>query len=204
LAVSQRSPFVDIGINWDQHIPEDAVWPEAKTEFQRIFYGKSLSWPNTEFERNREGLVASSNAERIIFKFVNANALGLWLLKNFCFMAMPIFLLRHPMPTIVSRITHGARNVYGKTYNFAKTSFSQFLNQHRDYLVCLNNPGSILTAKWCMQNVPLIKAARNRRFNLHTVFYEDVVLHQEDQLQKLFAAIDVAAPPDARQTAEKC
>lgn len=199
LAVNQKSPFVDIGINWDQYIPEDAVWPEAKSEFEKLFYGKSLSWPNTEFERNRGGLAAFSSAERLIFKFVKANALGPWLLTNFCFTAMPVFLLRHPMPTIASRITHGAWNDDGKTYNFAKTRFPKLLDQHRDYLVSLNNSYSVLTAKWCMQNLPLIDAARDRRFNLHTVFYEDVVLHREDELNKLFAAIDVAAPPQAIQ-----
>lgn len=43
LAVNQRSPFVDVGINWDQYIPEDAVWPEAKALFERLFSGKQLS-----------------------------------------------------------------------------------------------------------------------------------------------------------------
>lgn len=203
LAVGQGTVFDDIGLNWAQYIPLNAEWEEADKAFEQLLSGDILTWPSTLHERQQNGLDTYTKANRLIFKFVNANALAPWLLKKWKFRQSPIFLLRHPMATVCSRVKHGAWKHVTNTFRYPETRYNDLFDKHRHYLDSLGDPYSIHIAKWCIQNLPLIEVSRNGSASVHTIFYERIVLDREGELNRLFDSLQESIPDDVFSTASK-
>lgn len=195
------NPFIDIGFQWHQHIPQDANWPEALEEMRRLCAGKGLTWRNTFFER--VNLSRYATAKRLVVKFVGGNGLAGWLVENIDFTCKPIVLLRHPMAIAASRNRHGAWNSLPNRYMFPEGRFMEFSAEKRKYLNSLRTRHEILIAKWCVQNVPLLQALEVYPEKFFAIYYEHLTLQRETEIERLFSEWSITVPEGVNEAINK-
>src|SRR5690348_9282727 len=102
LIATQPGPFRDLGFVWDQPIPRDAEWPEAKAAFEAMLRGKAITDWNITYSRS--SAASFLTARRMVVKCCHANALLSWLVNQFNFRYQPIFLVRHPFAVVASQL----------------------------------------------------------------------------------------------------
>lgn len=188
--------FDRIGFGWNQYIPIDAHWPEAKSAFAQMLSGRTLSWPTTFYQRQTGTLYDYFKAETLLVKFVVAHGVAPWLCREFRFKKKPLLTLRHPMATIASRLHHGAWVTLEDKFVFPDARYSELNDKFRPYLETLRGRHRIHTAKWCMQHLPALRAIQNGQIQIHTVFYEDILLNREKTLGRIFEVWDLPIPAD--------
>jgi hypothetical protein len=90
--------IADLDFFFNQYIPEDAQWPEAREAFEEILSGQCISIGLYD-EQDLKNLEFGNN---YITKFNYANLLAPWLSRQFEFNA--IMLTRHPCAVIASQL----------------------------------------------------------------------------------------------------
>ncbi|OWV39226.1 sulfotransferase domain-containing protein [Mameliella alba] len=186
--------FDRIGFGWNQYIPIDADWPEAKAAFATMLSGQTLSWPSTFYQRQIGTLRDYLEAERLLVKFVVAHGVAPWLCSEFRFKKRPLMTLRHPMATIASRLRHGAWATLEDNFVFPEARYPELNDQFRPYLEALQGRHRVHAAKWCMQHLAALRAIQTGQIEIHTVFYEDVLLNREQTLGRIFEVWELPVP----------
>ena len=202
LSVGVTPEFDRIGFDWDQYIPLEADWPEAREAFDKLFRGQLMTWPNTFYERQHTRLKSYCEADQLIVKFTGANALAPWLCHQFAFKKKPILLLRHPMATIASRYRHGAWDKQSDHFIFPSARYTDLNDRHHVYLSELSDLHTVHAAKWCMQHLPTFEALKAKQIEAHVVYYEEVVLDRQKELNRLFSEWNIAPPGDIAKRSE--
>lgn len=110
----------------------------------------------------------------VITKFVRANLLLPYLLKNFNFNYPPILLLRHPIDVGLSQL----KAFHSDNNKVAKITIPNCINNERyvanyDFLNRLETQLEVLIAEWCLSNVSLLNNLEDDI--LIIVFYNDLV-----------------------------
>lgn len=183
LVPTEPTPFRALRFGWNQPIPEDAVWDEAKGAFERMFRGKTISEWNLAYSAS--SFVSFLSAKRMVVKFCHANTLLPWLTRNFAFRYAPVFLLRHPFATVASQLKHGGWRRRFKGFRMPDGPFNEHYVQHEAYLSSLQSREEALVARWCLSNlVPLRAAGTGERWL--TVYYEHLLRNPEESLRRLF------------------
>jgi len=90
----------DLDFFFNQYIPEDVDWPEARMAFEDILSGRVISIGLY----NEGGLKKLKNGNYYITKFCYANLLLPWLIDRFDFNA--ILLTRHPCAVVASQLKY--------------------------------------------------------------------------------------------------
>ncbi|WP_067149680.1 sulfotransferase domain-containing protein [Pseudotamlana agarivorans] len=123
------------------------------------------------------------NAELVLTKYVRANMLVPYLLKNFNFKFKPIFLIRHPIDTCVSQI---------KAFKQSKNELHSKIFQHKDnkrfieHTTFLNQLESDLEwyiAFWCLNNCTTLENLDTNK--LCVVFYSDLISTPKKEVQRI-------------------
>jgi len=179
LHLEKGKKFSSLGFTWRQHIPEEASWPEAKKLFAELFEGKLLNqW--ISIHTNADDLKKANSA---VIKFVRANAMLPWLMRNFNFKYKPIYLIRNPFAVVSSQIKKGWNYNIDKLYD-DKLKFNAYYEQHLDYLSSLESKEEGLIAFWCLSNKPSLDY-KNRKQDVITVQYEDLILQPQETLSEI-------------------
>jgi hypothetical protein len=132
----------------------------------------------TTHQTTREAL---QQADRLIVKFVRANALLPWLTNQFAFRHKPIHLVRHPFAVVSSQLRHGSWDDEYTGFDLSDDPYSEPYRKHRPFLDTISSQEEKLTALWCLTNlIPLRHPDRDARWI--TIHYE----HLREQLSRLF------------------
>ncbi len=122
-------------------------------------------------------------ARRRLIKDIRANLLLGWMRETFPGMPM-ILLFRHPCAVAASRIALGWRDTLSKTME-QEELVEDFLGPVEAEIKAARDAFERHLFSWCIENyVPL------RQFGpeeIHLAFYENFVVHPEDEIRRLFA-----------------
>ena len=178
-----------LGFDWHQRIPEEADWPEARSLFERRLSGQTLNAKMCQHSP------ASSykTAERLVVKFVRANGLLPWLVRQFAFETRPVVMTRHPFAMAASMLRHPNWQTMPKRYVFPDAPFMDYSPDDRAFLEELTTPEEVMVAKWCTRNRNLLRHPGHNR-DWITIHYEYLLLHQEDTMRYLFAEWGMPVP----------
>jgi hypothetical protein len=175
--------FRRLGFAWRQHIPEDADWPKAEKAFDRVLTGREINKWTCFLSRP----AAFWKAERILVKFVRANALLPWLTRRYDFRRKPIHLIRHPMAVVASQLKNNCWKGRPDRYEIPECRYREFYTDHADFLGSLNSKTECLAAQWCLTNKVALEHQRAGQ-DWMTVCYEDLLLEPEKTLNEIFTA----------------
>ena len=179
LSLTYCERFKNLGFSWRQHIPEDEKWDAAKVEFERLFLGEYLN-PWMLSYTNPQNLDQSSF---FIFKFVRANLVLPWLIKEFSFATKPIHLVRHPFAVSASQI-HLAWDKKSKNEVVLNKFDQQYQEKFQHLLDKEMTPMQHHVLRWCLDNVYLLNHPdRNEKWV--TVFYEELFLNPEQEFERM-------------------
>lgn len=188
----------ELNFDWHQRIPEEADWPEARALFERILSGH-LVHPKT---CQHSPISHYKSADRLVLKFVRANGLLPWLLRQFDFRLKPVVLTRHPFAMAASMVRHPGWSDMPSHYVFPQSPFMEYSQDERSFLESLTTPEEVMVAKWCTRNRGLLRHPRHNQ-DWITLHYEILLLRPEDTIRYLFAEWNMPVPPAVLQNINK-
>lgn len=177
----RRTPeFEKLNFGWRQFIPENEQWNEAKNLLERSIKGNI---PATTFKHSINDF---KKADKLIIKFVRGNALLPWLVNQFDFQYLPVYLVRNPFAVVASQQRHGNWSEFHWQKHFPENmAFNEYFTKHLDFLKTLTTPEESLMAIWALSNnVPL--NSKNNNIKWITVNYENLLLNSEEELYRIF------------------
>ncbi len=181
--------FNNLHFGWRQYIPEEIDWPEAHQALNQILTGKILN----EWTLLRNSIKEYQEAQKLIIKFCRGNMMIPWLTRCFNFKFKPVYLVRHPFAVVNSQLKQGGWDREFTGLVIPDMPYNEVYNVHEKFLAKLSTKEEALTAHWCITNtVPLTHNKNN--VNWITLFYEDLVLHPEAELKKIFKEWDFPTP----------
>lgn len=183
LTATQEGPFRDLGFAWDQPIPPDAEWPEAKAAFEVMLRGKAITDWNIVYSSS--SAASFLTARRMVVKCCHANALLSWLVRQFNFKYQPICLVRHPFAVVASQLECPRWARRPPRFVIPDCRYRECIAKHEPFLSRLDSTAEVLTAEWCLSNIgPLGSGDNDRRWI--TVYYENLLMAPERQLRRVF------------------
>ncbi len=193
LHIRNVPPFREIGFGWRQHIPEHMEWEGARHTFERLFRG-SIS---NEWIRRGASRRTFAEAERLLVKFVRANALLPWLTQQFRFRHPPVLLVRHPFGVAASQTVR-----FKPKARFRNDQRSEVYAEHAAYLQTLHSWEEIITATWCLTTLPLLRHPANNKRWL-TVAYEELLTAPEHTLASILTAWQLPISADLLEQVQR-
>lgn len=172
-----------------QHIPKDAFWPEAKLVFDKINSGSIINeWTALKTTPER-----FKKANKLIIKYCRGNALLPWFCEQYDIKLPPVYLIRHPFGVAASQLKQGGWDYQFKGFNIPGGPYNNLYLKHKEFLLSLKSKEEALVATWCLTNmVPLSES--NKKWI--EVFYEDLVIQPEVEINKIFDQWSMDIPPN--------
>jgi hypothetical protein len=174
--------LADIPIRFKErlYIPSETKNKKYEDYFRSVLSGHFHRTPWT----NRYNRVFITN--RRIVKSIRGHLFIQWLLE--CFPQIKIiYILRHPLGTILSQINNERwNNELIDTFLEQKEFADSYLINYQDMLLELRDNGSQfekLIVCWCIENATALKQLEGKDFEL--VFYEDTILNPIDVYNNL-------------------
>lgn len=181
------------GFDWNQHIPQDAEWPEAEEFFAKLL---NRQIQNLKLLRFNDLKKVNIREDVFIYKFCFGNLLLPWLMDHFDLKA--IVLVRHPAAVVSSSLKFG-ENFHWHREN-PKVSINnhqkynpEFLKRYHDAAQIVNSAEAHLAFQWAVQYDYLINHPYNNLKWL-TVSYEKLYLHPEEEVNRIFNYLDFQVP----------
>jgi hypothetical protein len=177
-----------LGLGWRPYIAPEADWPEAEEFMRRVLTGQVL---NSHTAR-RASLLEILTNEYWIIKFVRASRLLRWMTEKFP-ISTPILLMRHPCAVVASQMRHPA---WSPTVSPAVDS--RFLGAYpwvSDILAGIETWEEVLAVTWCMDYFAPLSTPKPHPWLLVT--YEKLVRHGEEEIQRIFNALELEVPKGA-------
>lgn len=182
-------------LGWRPKIdPEDSN-PTYKQLFEKIItFNLSNDW-TLKYSSARELL----KSKRVITKFVRANQCLPWFVKTFTTLKhQPIYLLRHPITTCISRLKTFESIPNDDVYTIkpiAPFKVPDCLNndrfiKHQVYINSLQTQLEVEIAIWCLNNADIIEHPYRNKWC--AIYYEDLVINPESQFMKLLDQLDLS------------
>ena len=182
LALQKNSVFKKLDFDYRQHIPADAIWPEAKKQFDLIFSGKSL-----DFHTSRRNTFADYlRAKQLIIKVCRGSALLPWIVSNYDFKYQPVYMLRHPFAVAASQMQQGGWDYEFTKFEIASSPFNEIYKEHEEFLNSLTLKEEALVATWCISNKVSIDSINRDKYT--TIFYEELLLKPAKILDKIYSS----------------
>lgn len=169
--------------SWEFLLPNPDRKPLLEDYFNKLIHNQVGIGSPKPFSRFHKW-----STQRIVFKIFNCKDLMNWFEEKFY--SQVVYLVRHPIPTNLSRKRYKLLPLYLNNDEFCNRYLS---HPQRKYCENLLEKGSNLQKKtldWCLQNLaPLKFLDRSRWFCIH---YEDIVMNPEITLDKLSAFLFLA------------
>ncbi|WP_424963352.1 sulfotransferase domain-containing protein [Ekhidna sp.] len=178
-----------LGFSWRQHIPIDATWNEAKSEFDKILSGKRLN----SYLALLNDPSNYQNQSQLIVKFCRGNGLIPWLTSNYQFRYKPIHFIRHPYAIAASQKRHGGWNYEFNGFEYGNSRYDEIYHKHKEFLDTIETKWEATIATWCMTNQIPLSVPENTRTWL-TIYYEDLFLEPEIVLKSIFDSWNMKVP----------
>jgi len=171
----------DLGFWWNQHIPENAEWPEAERFFTKLFNREIVNLKLYRYNK----LKNVPNSEIFIFKFCFGNLMLPWLVNRF--EIKPIFLIRHPCAVVASQLNYGAFSYMKKSPVINVPRWAKFYEYYlpfEEILKTVQTPEESLAVRWALTNQYLLHHSKNNRAWL-TIAYESLLLNPIEELKRI-------------------
>lgn len=171
-------------------VPQNDTNPVIFSLFKKMLGAAFIN----EWTILRSNVKKYREADKLIVKFVRANPLLPWLLKNFEFKHPPILLLRHPIPTCMSQIRAFSQDIVFESFMIPEGCYATSNYEvHETFLKSMTTKLELSVALWCVHNLgALNEAIRNKKCVL--VFYEDLLLKSESELARISEALQITIP----------
>lgn len=179
------------GFTWNNYIRPEAEVPEKQAYLERLLRGEELSTRTlTSLRFHPFRFVASTG---YVVKFVNANMMLPWLLRQFPVRA--ILMVRHPCAVVSSQLVHGSWGIVTKeTCTIPQFLFEDY-PRFGEVFDAISEPEEVLAFEWAIQtHVPLTQPPPHPW--LFTT-YERLVEHGREEVDRIFAYLGEDAPPSA-------
>ncbi|WP_170863850.1 sulfotransferase domain-containing protein [Reichenbachiella agariperforans] len=190
-----NSTIREIGFGWRQHIPKNAVWPQAKSAFDQIL---KLA-PLNEWTSMRFSAIDYVKCQTPIIKFCRGNHLIHWLCQQYTFKYKPVVLLRHPFAVAASQLKQGGWDHAFSEFIIPQTKYNDIYLANQDFLKNLSTKEESLVATWCITNKDLL--APNS--NWHTIYYESLITNPKEHIESLFLDWGMELPISIHQSFNK-
>ncbi|UAB81226.1 sulfotransferase [Marixanthomonas sp. SCSIO 43207] len=188
----------NLKLGWRPLIYKDNNDNTIKKKFEKIFMLKTYN----KWTLRYVDIAHLKGAKYVITKFVRFNQSLPWLVHQFpALQHKPIFLLRHPITTCISRLKTFEKETDIQTIT-TKQKLGSFtipncLNneryiQHKTYIESLESQLEREIAIWCINNVNLIEHPDNDKWI--TLYYEDLVLNPKIIFEGLLKNLNVQIP----------
>lgn len=171
-------------LGWRPFLEKDSKNEELRRHLVDVFsFKKATRWTVSQ---NR--FLEYKRANTLIVKSVRSNALLPWFTNNFKLKYKPIYFLRHPIAQSISHIQAFSDNkdIWAKERNGFKGINESLLKTHESFLRSLNTQIENRMAVWCLTNKT---ALENKNVDYFRVYYEDLLLHPENTLTKIFKGL---------------
>lgn len=173
--------FRGLGFGWQQYIPEDAVWAEARAALDDVLRGKLVNrWTCMRGSKHR-----FLTANKMVVKFCHAVALLPWLTRAFNFHFEPIYLVRHPFAVVASQMQWHAWDDESFRFSIPSGPFCERYSEHAEFLRGLRTKAEVLLANWCLANQVPLSSARNNQ-SWVTVYYEHLLTDPRKEIDRIF------------------
>lgn len=194
----EKNPKVArIGFYWRQHIPEAERWPEAEALFEDLFAGRMLS----NFLTRTSTIAQLRAADRLVVKFIRGNLLLPWIVRRFP-LPKPVFLLRHPCAVISSQSMRRTWDNYDVVIRPPAHRFEALYRSYQPHFETATSFVERQAALWAADNAYLLKHPLND-VAWTTITYEELVMHPEPTLRKVFSAWGMEVPAGAMDVVRK-
>ena len=170
-----------LGFYFDQSIPKEEAWPEAKEIFESILKGRY--WNYDLYDKS--DLKQLKTAEVYITKFCYGHLLYSWVQQNFNIPS--IILHRHPCAVVNSQLKHIAfdkirRDPKGK---IPECRYNENYLKYKAVFDTVGTKEEYLAAIWSLKTKYIMEPAHGKKTII--IFYEDLMsdfAHQIDKLQQ--------------------
>ncbi|AFZ35776.1 hypothetical protein Sta7437_2228 [Stanieria cyanosphaera PCC 7437] len=191
LHLAKNPECKNYGYNWNTYIPYHAEDNIKKNYLEQILIGQNLSTniiSSLAFHPQK-----FFNFQGFLVKFVNANLLFNWMLKQFPIQG--ILMIRHPCAVVESQLRHSAWNHINKN----NLTFPQQLTVDYPHLVqifeTIQTREEILAFEWAIQTyIPLIQP--KSKF-LYIITYEKLINESKLEINRLFNYLGKPVPKSA-------
>ena len=141
-------------LGWRPIVHENKEFPKLKKQVDLIFSSKHIS----SWTTSKTTVKDLCKAKQLLVKSVRCTGMLKWLVQNFDFTHKPIYLVRHPIPTVLSQL--------------------KAFHDKQDAEVTLLKP----IETWLQTNSDLHEHLDEKYL---TIFYEDLLLNPKDELTKI-------------------
>lgn len=183
---------------FNQPIPEPAGWPAAESFFDKLLKGgvcKLGLYDLNDFKQLKP-------AQNFIVKFCYGHLLFHWFLARFN--VQPIVLIRHPCAVVSSQLRHYAWKSVHRAPFFQIPGFRyhEYFLQYEEVLKHIHTAEGVLAAIWAI-NTKAIEEPHQHNRPWHTLVYEKLLLHKEEEIPALFHWINQVPPPGIYKRSEQ-
>lgn len=186
VSLSRVNPFSyphpkNLGIWWNQYVPEDESWPELEDFFEKLFNREII---NLKLYRYTD-LKKISSSKHFIFKFCFGNLMLPWLTKRFAI--KPILLVRHPCAVVASQLKFGGFQYMKKNPKVNVPTWTKYHEHYFPYeeiMKTIDTPEGSLAIRWALAHVYPLNHPKNN-IDWLTVSYESLVLNTPSELERI-------------------
>jgi hypothetical protein len=145
--------------------------------FKKLLNGRNLNSHTLRLKVNPDNLYKAFTNSRLVIKFVRGNGVVSYLQSRFN-LPKPVVILRHPCAVVASQLRMG-------TWDDHPHLDPDLVNEYPNFNLLLKETESLeerLALTWAGD----ILSALHNSNNLQIIFYEDLVLNGEEELNKIF------------------
>ena len=182
-------------LGWFPYIPADKNWQEGLTFFKSLLNGNHLNYKSL---LRYSSYWKCLRAKYLVIKCVTANMMIPWINENLDIKI--IYILRHPCAVVSSQLKFPAFTY--KSYNeYIKLKSSKYNHLYSKYINVfdsLKSDHEKLAAIWSITNlIPLNYIESGNREKIKLIYYEDLLINPQKELNEIFKFIDQPVPERA-------
>lgn len=181
--------ILDVSINWEPLYVDGGVVPkefrfgwrpyipkeDTSSGYFTLFKNIQEFRIHTGWTTSRLKISKLFKSKQVLVKYVRANMLIPYLLKNFNYKHAPILLLRHPVDSCLSHMKAFKKSVN----NSVGLEVPNCINNDRylkdqEYINGLESEFEVGIAKWCLDNCNTLNQLEHLN-NVHVIYYSDLL-----------------------------
>lgn len=198
IAEGKLKQFSKLGFYFDQPIPFDAKWQEAKIEMEYVLKGHV--WNYGLYDRDK--LKKLKNKEIFIIKYCYGHLLLPWLQNNFDIKS--IVLHRHPCAVVASQLSHLLShkidiNSSGIIQDFR---YNDIFKRYNHIWKTISSKEEYLSALWSIKTKYIMDAPLEQS-NWLTIYYEKLLTDFKVQMGLIQKYLDVLIKESSYQNKDK-
>lgn len=190
-------PLSILGFYFDQPIPTNAKWEEARKILESIING--AFWNYDLYDKNKiENL---KNAEIHIIKFCYSHLLLPWLHHHFNFKS--IVLHRHPCAVVASQLNHigFAKIIQDPSGHLPDFKYDEIYKKYNDIWRQVSTKEEYLAAIWALKTKHVCNQTSNDK--CLTLYYEELMMNFNEQIKKINTHLNSKIAENARNRKDK-